>query len=85
MKGRWSSVSSVLSWEKASTAFFDSIGLRSIQSMIIVFALMATLIPSVTMGWLSYKNNRRVLDEKIASRDDIKKMIKTWRPDLYRV
>lgn len=55
----------MLSWEKASTAFFDAIGLRNIQSKIIAFALMATLIPSVTMGWLSYRNNRRVLDEKI--------------------
>jgi diguanylate cyclase (GGDEF)-like protein len=59
-------VSSVLAWEKATTAFFDVIGLRTIQSKILAFALMATLIPSVTMGWLSYRNNRRVLDEKIS-------------------
>lgn len=40
--------------------------LRSIKSKITVFALIATLIPSVTMGWLSFRNNRQVIDEKIA-------------------
>jgi diguanylate cyclase (GGDEF)-like protein len=59
-------VSSVLSWEKATAALFDVIGLRTIQRKIIAFSLIATLIPSVTMGWLSYRNNRRVLDEKIS-------------------
>lgn len=63
---QWRSVSSVVWWEKWITAFFDGIRLRSIQDKILVFALLATLIPSVTMGWLSYKNNRKVLDEKIA-------------------
>jgi diguanylate cyclase (GGDEF)-like protein len=58
-------VSSSVWWERAVTAFFDAIRLRSIQNKILVFALLATLIPSVTMGWLSYKNNRQVLDEKI--------------------
>ena len=28
---------------------------------------------------------RRVLDGKLAGREDIKKAIKTWRPDTYRV
>ena len=65
MKSRWISVS-LLSWEKATTGFFHVIGLRSIKSKIIVFALLASLIPSVTMGWLSYRNNRRAVDEKIA-------------------
>jgi len=39
--------------------------LRSIKSKIIVFALLATFIPSLTMGWLSYVKNRRILSEKI--------------------
>jgi diguanylate cyclase (GGDEF)-like protein len=62
----WRSASAAVWLEKAVTAFFDSLRLRSIQNKILVFALLATLIPSVTMGWLSYKNNRQVLDEKIA-------------------
>ena len=55
----------MLSWEQATGRFLDGIGLRSIRSKIIVFALSATFIPSVTMGWLSYRNNRRAIDEKI--------------------
>jgi diguanylate cyclase (GGDEF)-like protein len=41
------------------------VGLSRIKSKIIVFSLLATLIPSFFMGWLSYRNNRRVLEEKI--------------------
>jgi diguanylate cyclase (GGDEF)-like protein len=39
--------------------------LKSIKTQIIVFALLATIIPSVTMGWLSYVQNREFLNEKI--------------------
>ena len=52
----------VISWEQRTSRLFDGIGLRSIKSKITVFALLATLIPSVTMGWLSYHNNRRAID-----------------------
>ncbi len=37
-----------------------------IKTQITAFALLATLIPSLTMGWLSYVQNRRVLTEKIS-------------------
>jgi len=53
-------------WERAITGFLDGLGLRSLKSRIIVFALFATLLPSITMGWISYRNNRRAVDEKIA-------------------
>jgi diguanylate cyclase (GGDEF)-like protein len=53
------------SWEQATSSFLDGIGLRNIKSKILVFALSATLIPSITMGWLSYRNNRRAIDEKV--------------------
>jgi len=56
----------VFFWEQAITGFLDGIGLRSIKSKIIAFALFATLLPSVTMGWISYRNNRQAVDEKIA-------------------
>ena len=39
--------------------------LNSIKTKIIVFALLATIIPSVSMGWLSYVQNRKFLNEKI--------------------
>jgi len=39
--------------------------LSSIRSKIIAFSLVATLLPSISMGWQSYRNNLRVLEEKI--------------------
>jgi len=38
----------------------------SIRGKIIGFALLATLLPSITMGWLSYRNNLNVLEEKLS-------------------
>ena len=55
----------MFSWERLTTGLLDGIGLRSIKSKIIIFSLLAALIPSVVMGWLSYRNNRRSIDEKI--------------------
>jgi len=55
----------LFSWEKATNGFLDALGLRSIKLKIILFALLATLIPSLTMGWLSYRNNRWAIDEKV--------------------
>ena len=55
----------MFSWERTTSRVLDGIGLRSIKSKIIVFALSATLVPSVSMGWLSYVNNRNAIDEKI--------------------
>jgi diguanylate cyclase (GGDEF)-like protein len=39
--------------------------LNSIKTKIIVFAVIATVIPSVSMWWLSYVQNRKFLSEKI--------------------
>jgi diguanylate cyclase (GGDEF)-like protein len=55
----------LFSWERATGGFLDAIGLKSIKVKIIAFALLATLIPSLSMGWLSYQNNRRAIDDKI--------------------
>jgi diguanylate cyclase (GGDEF)-like protein len=55
----------LLAYEKASTYLLGILHLNSIKSKIIVFALLATLIPSLTMGWLSYVHNRLFLNEKI--------------------
>jgi len=40
--------------------------LNSIRSKIIAFSLVATLLPSISMGFLSYRNNLRVLEEKVS-------------------
>ncbi|MGA1871110.1 MAG: diguanylate cyclase [bacterium] len=44
---------------------FQIAPLSSIKSKIIIFALLATIIPSVSMGWLSYVQNRKFLSAKI--------------------
>ena len=51
--------------ERTITDYLDVLRLRSIKSKIMVFALLATFIPSLSMGWLSYVQNRRFLSEKI--------------------
>jgi len=57
---------SLLSVKKRSKRqFLHVTPLKSIKTQIIVFALLATIIPSVTMGWLSYVQNREFLNEKI--------------------
>ncbi|MFQ5988402.1 MAG: diguanylate cyclase [Candidatus Methylomirabilales bacterium] len=53
------------SWEQTVSNFLDIFRLHSLKSKILVFALLATLIPSLTMGWLSYVQNKRSLTEKI--------------------
>ncbi len=50
---------------KTKTQFLQVSRLNSIKTKIIVFALLATIIPSVSMGWLSYVQNRRFLNDKI--------------------
>jgi len=51
--------------EQLKTQFLQVSRLNSIKTKIILFALIATIIPSVTMGWLSYVQNKRFLSEKI--------------------
>ena len=41
--------------------------LQSIKTKLLVFALLATIVPSVTLGALSYIQNRKLLEGKIAS------------------
>jgi len=52
------------SWKQHIPRSLRSFHLHSIKSRILAFALLATLIPSLTMGWLSYKHNRELLAEK---------------------
>ncbi len=51
--------------EQPNTQFFQVSHLNSIKTKIIVFALLATIIPSVSMGWFSYVQNRKFLSDKI--------------------
>ena len=39
---------------------------KSIKSKVLVFAVVATLIPSITLGWVSYFRNEAIIREKAA-------------------
>jgi len=55
--------SSVL--EQALSQPFRAVRLDSIRNKILAFALLATLIPSLSTTWLSYSQNKRSLQDKI--------------------
>ncbi|NIM51339.1 MAG: diguanylate cyclase [Gemmatimonadales bacterium] len=52
------------SWEKTASSFLHLFRLDKVKHKILVFALLATLIPSLTLAWLSYVHNERSLTEK---------------------
>ena len=51
-------------WEQTISRLFHAVGLDSIKTKILVFALLATLIPSLTLARLSYLHNKQALTEK---------------------
>ena len=53
------------SWEQVVSRLLRALRLDSIRSQMLVFALLATLIPSFTTAWISYLQNKRSLTEKI--------------------
>jgi len=53
--------------KQRENGFIKVSGLQSIKTKLIVFALLATIIPSLTLGALSYIQNRRLLHDKIAN------------------
>jgi len=53
------------SWETRAASLLRAVRLESIRKKIFAFAILATLIPSVSTTWLSYRQNRQALSEKI--------------------
>lgn len=53
-------------WELAFSKGLRALRLVSIKNRMLVFAALATLIPSLSTAWISYLQNRRALNEKIA-------------------
>ena len=53
------------SWERRVSHLLRLLGLDRIRSKMLVFGLLATLIPSFTTAWISYLQNKRSLTEKI--------------------
>lgn len=54
------------SWEHAVSNVLNTIRLGSIKRKILVFSLLATLIPSLSIGWLFYRYADRFETEKVA-------------------
>ncbi|MEW6683945.1 MAG: hypothetical protein AB1451_13675 [Nitrospirota bacterium] len=56
----------MLSWEHILAKALHRVRLDSVRRKILVFSLLATLIPSVTIGWLFYVYANRFLTDKVA-------------------
>ena len=57
----------MVAWENRVASFLHAFGLDSIKNKILVFGLLATLVPSLTTAWVSYKHNRQSLTQKITA------------------
>src|SRR3989441_9059063 len=52
-------------WEQTVSHGLRSLGLASIRNKLLAFAVLATLIPSLSTAWVSYAHSQRSLTEKI--------------------
>ena len=52
------------SWEQAISRGLGALRLDSIKNKILMFAVLATLLPSLTTAWISYVENKRSLTAK---------------------
>ena len=52
-------------WERSVANVFHAVRLNSVKSRVLVFALLATVIPSLTTVQLSYSRNRELLLDKV--------------------
>jgi diguanylate cyclase (GGDEF)-like protein len=52
-------------WETRAGQVLERVGLRSVRTTILTLAVAATLIPSVATSWISYRQNRRAIEDKL--------------------
>ncbi|HWA40241.1 MAG TPA: cache domain-containing protein, partial [Gemmatimonadales bacterium] len=52
-------------WETRAGDALRRVGLGSVRTTILTLAVLATLIPSLATGWISYRQNRRAIDAKL--------------------
>ncbi|MBW8772281.1 MAG: diguanylate cyclase [Gemmatimonadetes bacterium] len=52
-------------WESRAGDALRRVGLRSVRTTILTLAVLATLIPSLATGWISYRQNRRAIQAKL--------------------
>ncbi len=57
----------MFAWERRVASFLHAFRLDSIKKRILAFALLATLVPSLTTAWVSYTHNRESVTQKITA------------------
>ena len=57
----------LLSWEQAISGALHLLRLDRINRKFLVFAILATLIPTLTLGWVIYLYSKQQLTEKVAA------------------
>jgi diguanylate cyclase (GGDEF)-like protein len=55
------------SWERITSKHLRTLRLDRVRNKILAFSVLATLIPSLSTGWLAYTQGRRALTEKISN------------------
>jgi diguanylate cyclase (GGDEF)-like protein len=52
-------------WETRAGRTLRIVGLGSVRTTILTLAVLATLIPALATGWISYRQNRRAIEAKL--------------------
>jgi diguanylate cyclase (GGDEF)-like protein len=73
----------VASWEHAIAERLRLLGLDTIRRRILAFGVLATLIPSLITGTISYAENHRALSEKIADQLRVASFQSAREVDLF--
>ena len=55
------------SWERIASRNLQTLRLDRVRNKILAFSVLATLIPSITIGWLAYPQSKRALTQTIAT------------------
>jgi HAMP domain-containing protein len=81
----------LLTWEQTIANGLHLIRLDHIKGKVLVFSLLATLIPSISMGWLFYGYAKRYITEKVVQNfsdvttQDVRELDLWLKERLYEV
>jgi diguanylate cyclase (GGDEF)-like protein len=70
-------------WETRAGRALRKVGLGSVRTTILTLAVLATLIPALATGWISYRQNRRAIEAKLhgqlkGSSDQAAREVSLW-------
>ena len=70
-------------WESRAGRVLERVGLRSVRTTILTLAMLATIIPSLATGWISYRQNSRAIAAKLEdqltnSSDQSAREVRLW-------